>query len=135
MKTIFFQLCFVCIVLTVQAQETRRDAQLPPARTIDPVVGQTVVMQPVLPLKSGDNARQQKLVQPVAVPLKSGGNAQQPKPQQQTEIPIRKTDGAPAAAVPAGDSAQKAAKSKPAVILPSSLSLKEAKEASEKSGQ
>lgn len=118
MKTIFFQLCFVCIVLTVQAQETRRDVRLPPARTSDPVVRQTLSVQPVLPLKSGDNARQQ------------------PKSQQQTEVPIRKADGAPAGAAPAGDSAQsRATKGKPAVILPSSLSLKEAKEASEKSGQ
>lgn len=135
MKTIFFQLCFVCIVLTVQAQETRRDAQLPPARTSDPVVRQTLAMQPVLPLKSGDNARQQKPPAPVAVPLKSGGNAQQPKSLQQVEVPIRKTDGAVAAA-PAGDSAQnKATKGKPVIVLPSSLSLKEAKEASEKPGQ
>lgn len=126
-KYIFFQLFIVCIALTTQAQETRKP-QAMPVRTSDPSLRQTLmIQQSTLPVKSGDNARQQKpSVQTTIVPVKSGGNAQQSKLVQQAELPIRKADPAPAVA--GGGAQNKAAKDKPAVMLPSSLSLKEARE-------
>jgi len=132
MKHIFFQLFIVCLALSARAQETSK-TQLPPVQTGGAVVRPAVA--PTLPLKSGDNARQQKPAQPVVVPVKSsGGNAQQQAKLQQTaEAPVRKSDGAPATTAAAGNGAQDKATSKdnkPVVVLPSSLSLKEAKEQS-----
>jgi len=121
MRHIFFQLCIVCFALTTQAQETRTP-QMTPVRTSDPAIRQRV-KAPALPVKSG------------------GGNAQQQaKVQQTTEVPLRKTDGAPAGSTSGGAQdnmakGEKAAKNgkaaqtdKPAVVLPSSLSAREAKE-------
>ncbi|MBN9379267.1 MAG: hypothetical protein J0H74_00795 [Chitinophagaceae bacterium] len=125
-KYILFQLFIVCIAFTAQAQETRKPQQMP-MRTSDPSLRQTVMIQPALPVKSGgDIVRQQKSVQTATLPLKSGESAQQSKLLEPAVVPIRKTN--PAAPAAAGGAQNKATKDKPAVTLPSSLSIKEARE-------
>jgi hypothetical protein len=129
MKHIFFQLCIICLALGARAQEAAR-MQLPPVKTGGPAVVRQAAA-PILPLKSGGNAvRQQKSVQSAVVPVKSSGNAQQTKLQQPAEVPIHKTDAPAAASTGDGAKNKVMSKDKPAVTLPSSLSVKEAKEQS-----
>jgi len=104
---IFFQLFIACLVFTARAQETTN--QLPPIKTGGPALHQTVA-KPVLPIKSGDNVQQAKL-------------------QQVTAVPIRKTDAPPAPSAGGEAAKNKITKDNKAVIaLPSSMSLKEARE-------
>lgn len=127
MKNIFIQLCIACLALTARAQETKN--QQVPLRTNDPALRRMAV-NPVLPIKSGGgNAlRQTASAAKAELPIKSGDNAQQAKPQQAAVVPLRKTDPAPAGAAGGAATQDKTAQNKVVDSLPSSLSVKEAKE-------
>ena len=126
--------CIFIIAVTIHGQENK--IQVPPIKTTQNVKPQLATTVQAVPIKTAENAKPQS-VAVQTVPIRSNDQAQQSKTVQAAQpVPLKKTDDVTKAEstnaiIPAQNKITAPEKS----TLPSSVSIKQAQEQSQKKGR